>query len=264
MRRSAFVLLAAIILSTTAWAQLKMASIPLDAVRTDKALAGREKARYLMRQLDLTEDQLVKTRNLVRTVFVAEEGPRYTLDQLQALMADVQAARDAGDEARVVELEDELRGLVDVKDEFPEFERDIRLVLTDEQKTQFDKDLDRLGRNPSGALRPIDVYRVLAGCKLERDQQLKVEAAFGDYRTMVYGVKSFQDVHRFQAMNALLDKIIQVLNDDQERRFRMAVLRLRPDFMARRLQLPDDVLESPLGKPGRKKNRTADDEDDAD
>ena len=172
MRRATVMLLAAWLMTETLLAQ-RVPSVPISAVSEEREMTCQTKVRYLLRQLDLTREQLRHARGLMATILDDDANPPLSIAQVRAMVAELEEAQGADDEQRVKQIEQELRELGQRYDREAEFVMNMESVLTEEQKVVLQQARERLKRNPSGALRPIDVFRVLNRLELSEEQRAR-------------------------------------------------------------------------------------------
>jgi hypothetical protein len=236
-------LLTVVLVSETAWAQRKPI-VPMAAVSESGKLTGKRRVLYLLRQLDLTVEQRDHARGLIRTIIDTGAERDFTLEQVYALMAEMQEAEAANDEQRKQEISQQLRELGQPAAEHEEFFMNMESVLTDEQKALLVEARARLERNPSGALRPVDVLRAVQKLGLSAEQQEHVIKLRDKLRQALRGTRKLKDQQRFQLMNNLLDGIASQLTPEQHEQFELSIVRLRPDLAYRLRVLTEEREEN--------------------
>jgi hypothetical protein len=223
------VFLALLLIAEVSWAQRKP-TVPMVAVSQDQKLVGEKRIRYLLRQLDLTEEQREYARGLIATILDESGNPPLSLEQVYTLMAEAQQAEKDGDTERMEQVKQQLRELGRGADRENEFFLNMETVLTDEQKEVLQAARQRLKRNPSGALRPVDVFRVAYRLDLTKEQRAQLDLWQARFREDLRKIKTLDDENRFQLMNGLLERLRAELTDQQQKSFDLAIRQLRPDL----------------------------------
>jgi Spy/CpxP family protein refolding chaperone len=231
-RAAAFVL-AATLIAEASWAQQKPL-VPMSAVSTRGKLTGKNRVMYLLRQLDLTPPQRQRARALMDSILAGGNNPELSLDQVYDLMAQIQDAQAKDDKEREKQLEQQLRALGKGSDQGEEeFFMNMEPELTAEQKALLQAARQRLERNPSGALRPVDIFRLLSKLNCTKEQQAKFEELENRMRQALRETKTLKDKDRFQLMNGLLVSIRKELTPEQAEKFALGVNEFRPDLTFR-------------------------------
>jgi hypothetical protein len=259
VRRIVLMSLMAFLVTEAAWAQRKPL-VPMAAVSERTKLHGKTRVLYLLRQLDLTQEQREHARGLIATIVDTGAEQDISLEQVYTLMAEMQEAEAKGDEERKKEISRQLRELGRGPDEHEEFFMNMEQVLTAEQKVKLEQARARLERDPSGALRPVDILRAARELNLSEEQQRRVDEVRDKLRKALRKTQTLKDKERFQLVNGLLDAIVSELTPEQEQQFRLAVAKLRPD-LAYRLRVLTEEKEEAVQQ--RKQNQ-ADAEEEAD
>jgi hypothetical protein len=232
VRRVTLMILAVALVTEAGWAQRKP-MVPMAAVSASGKLSGKTKVLYLLRQLDLTQEQREHARGLIATIIDTGAEQDLSLEQVYTLMAAMQQAEADGDEERKQELTQQLRELGKGSDSNEEFFTNMASVLTDEQKLKLKRARERLERTPSGGLRPVDVFRAVRALDLNEEQQEHVRGLQDKLRQAMRGVQNIKDKQRFQLMNGLLDGIASKLTPEQQEQFELSIAKLRPDLAYR-------------------------------
>ncbi len=241
MRRIVMMTLAALLVTEAAQAQRKPI-VPMAVVSDSQKLRGKTKVLYLLRQLDLTKEQREHARGLIATILDTGAEHDFSLEQVYQLMAEVQEAKKEGDDERVRQLNQQLRELGKGSDNNEEFFMNMEDVLTDEQKVMLKAARERLERNPSGALRPIDVFRAVEKLNLSKEQQNYLNKLRDKLRQSLRGARTIKDKDRFQLMNGLLEAIVAKLTPEQQEQFGLSIAKLRSD-LAYRLRIMTPEME---------------------
>jgi len=231
--------LATLLMTEASWAQRKPA-VPMAAVSESKKLGGEKKIRYLLRQLELTKEQREYAHGLIATILDETANPPLSLEQVYTLMAEAQQAEKDEDEERAEQVKEQLRALGRGADRESEFFMNMETELTDEQRRVLQAARARLKRNPSGAVRPVDVFRVVRQLELTKEQQAQVDQWHRRFREDLRKVRSLDDEQRFQLLNGLVERLRAELTPEQRASFDLAIRRLRSDVTFRlQVQVPD-------------------------
>jgi len=205
---------AAIILTATgvfsAWAQIPPTARPATRPAEEPTLRGEAKLRWICKRLSLDESQTQQMEALI-TAYNAElaeyqKDPAEMARQLQEKSAEIQAARAAGDEARVEQLRQELRELApEARAEKTFFER-LEQVLTEPQKARLPQ-LRELAKDPkSASLRPFHVVQAARELGLSPEQDRRLEEVLDTFRKN-------QMVDRPKEFSAMEERIEQLVRD---------------------------------------------------
>lgn len=189
-----------------------------------ETLKGERRARYIMRQLELAEDQKSHANGLVELYY--KQKPDIDLVKLQVLITDGQkieaqkkTEKDpqklAELDARLAEVNGEIQKMGQTDGNEEEFLTNLRSVLTDAQKTKLDETLRKLATNPTGELRLADLVRFVTALKLSDEQQEK----FRVLQTKMYEAANSQgnldDAKRYNLLKKMLDELPTILNAEQ-------------------------------------------------
>ena len=239
VRRYVALFLAMALNGETALAQRKP-SVPMTAVSSRGRLSGKTKVTYLLRQLDLDAAQRQRARALMEATLDTGSDD-LSLDRVYQLMAEIQQAEADGNAEQKEALESELRQLGKGSNRGEEeFFMNFEPELSEPQKVKLKEARQRLERIPSGALRPIDIFRLLPGLQPTAEQQKEFDEIKTDLRESLRKTKNLGEKERFQLMNGLLATIKKRLTPEQETRFELGVRQLRPDMAFRlRVRLSD-------------------------
>jgi hypothetical protein len=234
VRRMVLIFLAVLLMTAVSWAQ-RTPMVPMLAVSEEQKLSGEKRIRYLLRQLDLTREQREYARGLIATILDEGDTPSLSLEQVYTLMAEQQQAEKDGDEERAEQARQQLRALGRGADREGEFFMNMETELTGEQKEVLGAARERLKRNPSGALRPVDVFRVIYRLDLTKERKAQMDLWHARFRTDLGKVRTLDDDQRFQLMNGLLERLRAELTPEQQASFDLSIRRLRPDLADREL-----------------------------
>jgi hypothetical protein len=233
--RQVIALLAAVLVcGDAAWAQQKPI-VPLSAVSPQGKLTGRKKVLYVCRQLDLSEAQRKQARGLIESFLDNDAGADdIPLTRIYQIVKEIEEAQKAGDKATEQKLTDELRSYGENRpDSSDEVFVNLETILTDSQKAKFKDVRARLERNPSGAIRPIDVFRELDSLKLTPEQEQRIPVLRKQVYRATRSMQTVKDNDRFQIMNGLLVEIGNMLTPEQQEPYQRLLSRLRPDLAYR-------------------------------
>ena len=241
MYRAAALVLAATLIAEASWAQQKPL-VPMPAVSARGKLTGKNRIMYLLRQLELTHEQRQRARALMDSILAAGSNPDLSLDQVYDLMAQIQDAQAQGDKEREQQVEQQLRALGKGSDRSEEeFFMNMEPELTARQKTLLEEARQRLERDPSGALRPVDIFRLLPALNGTKQQQAAFDQLQNRMRQALREIRTLKDKERFQLMNGLLTSIRKELTPEQAEKFMLGVNRLRPDLTFRLMVKLDET-----------------------
>ncbi len=232
MRRIVLISLAAFLATELAVAQ-REPMVPMAAVNEKGKLTGKTKVLYLLRQIDLSKQQREHARGLIATIIDTGAEREFSLEQVYTLMAEMQEAEAAGDDQRKKEISQQLRELGQKTDDHEEFFMNMESVLSDAQKAKLALARARVERNPSGALRPVDIFRAVQELDLNDEQNQQVEELRARLRKSLRKTQALKDKQRFQVMNGLLEAILSKLTPEQQKQFGLSVAKLRPDLAYR-------------------------------
>jgi hypothetical protein len=203
--------------------------ISLEAVTTTSPLAKADRARYLCRQLELNPDQQRSAEGFIEVTWNPSTDQPLDIEKVRQIWKDLNDAIEKGDKAKQAELEGELRQLGQGVDLEPEFIRLLEPELTDVQKKRLAAARARLDRNPSGAIRPIDLFDIVESLDPTSDQLKKINDLRENFRKEVNTNPNIDDAGRAQALNLLVDFIKPELTAPQAERFLALIQGLRPE-----------------------------------
>ncbi len=183
MRRFACVVL--FLLPVAGFAQMQPGS-PRAPGTALPELREEARLRYLVRQLDLDDSQREHAEGLI-TVYTERRQEMISnlqanLENIRALSEEIQAAEKAGDKERAEQLKKQLGGMASTEDAEKEFFQNLEAVLNESQKQALHEARERLKRNPSGVLRPVDVIQTARGLGLSPAQSERINDLVHSFR----------------------------------------------------------------------------------
>ncbi len=214
-------------------------------------LMGEWRARYLLRQLDLTSAQREAAEGLISTV-LRQPAPQINLGRVRELMALMQQAEADGDAEAKARYTRELRQLGKVADNEPEFLDNLRLQITDAQKKKLDEALARLERNPSGHIRPVDLLALVEAMKLSDEQKKKIAELKEEQRKKSTSAGRLDDTRRAQMLRTLVRKMNEVLNESQRASLDAEIQKLRTDKVKNIFQMDAEAEKASKRMTGRR------------
>lgn len=227
--------------------ELMKPTVPAEAVSDNRRLSGAMKMAYVIRQVRLNDEQKEFARGLFATLYQENAQPQLDLAKVHSIVAEIQKAKEDGDEKLAAELGQQLRDMARNSDGDEEFLMNMETVLTDEQKVAMHAAYERLERNPSGALRPIDVIRAANELDLTTEQRASIQQTGQALREKMRNSRGskLDDEWRFQTINAMIHSINQVLTEEQSRIFKSKIRGLRADIAVNTMtqQPPDNAQE---------------------
>jgi uncharacterized tellurite resistance protein B-like protein len=230
----------------TALPAIAESDIPQTAFNEKTKLLGRNKAAYLMRQLDLTEQQAAHAQGLIESILPADENIQINPDEIRRLYKEIEAAKAAGDKAKVDELAAQLQQMGKDATDDSEFYDNIASQLTDEQKAKLVAAQARLDNNPSGSLRPVDMVRIARDLNPTSEQQTRMRDAQEAMRKILYPVLRPNMKMKSKMVNFLHDEIRAILTEEQRPQWDYRIRVLRPDLIDEGLRVS---MEPPAEDP---------------
>lgn len=210
--------------------------IPLDAITAGKQLKSEARARYLMRQLELTEQQAQAAEGLIEVHFAASEDPQVDIEEIRRIWKELQAAQAKGDKETEQALTKRIQEMGKGTNPEPEFVENLTPVLVDPQPARLAEARERLDRNPSGALQPIDLVRVARGLTLSPEQSGQLGALVSSFRTEVNSKPAMDDGRKVELINGLATQIKKLLTPEQTDVFEKRVKAMRSDLADNKLR----------------------------
>lgn len=214
-------------------------------------LMGEWRARYLVRQLNPTSEQREAAEGLIETV-LRQPAPQINLGRVRELMALMQQAEADEDSEAKARYTKEIQLMGKQRSNEPEFLDNLRLQITDAQKKQLDAALERLERNPSGHIRPVDLLGLVEEMKLNDEQTKKVAELKEEQRQKSTAAGRLDDTRRAQMLRTLVRKLNQVLNESQRASLDADIQRLRTDKVKNIFQMDAEAEKASRQVTGRR------------
>jgi hypothetical protein len=216
-------------------------------------LVGEKRVRYILRQLDLTEDQANHASGLIDSIFATETGPGAggeNLAEVRRLYAEITKAKQAENNKKVQELTKQLQQLGQDTKTTSDFFTNLDTQLTDEQRAKLEHARARLERVPSGALRPIDLMRVAQALGLTDDQHQKLREAHAGTRKLLGSSLRPTTELKLKMINFMAHEIRDLLTPEQTPAFELRVRALRPDLIDQglRVRVPEAAADQPAAE----------------
>ncbi|RMF72274.1 MAG: hypothetical protein D6744_17020 [Planctomycetota bacterium] len=211
--------------------QEKTPPITQRAVASEPILRNEIKARYVVRQLDLTDEQRKMSEALLDSI-MAGPPPEPPLDRIRELMEQMREAQAAGDASAEARVRQELKNLGQTLNKENIFYQELERELPPDKVEQLHAALQRLEHNPSGAVRPIDLLHIVGDLKLSDEQEQKVAELKRKFQERANEiVATFNDARRFQLVRQMMEKLDALLTPEQRSEFHSRVDRLRVDLL---------------------------------
>ncbi|MBI5864367.1 MAG: hypothetical protein HZB38_07655 [Planctomycetes bacterium] len=216
-------------------AQLPSGGPAAPAAPKKPALVRDARARYILKQLDLSTEQNAQAEGLVDSFFKGEPASQDDIiARVRALSEEYKKAQEANDKKRMDEIAAELRNAGQGTVDEPQFLMNLRNILNDAQKAELENVLERLRSNPAGGGRPIDVYRAAVRLGLSAEQTKTMEETLAAFREQVMQTPPARDpagidLQRDQFLDELSAKIKVVLKPEQAAKFEKSVSALKVD-----------------------------------
>jgi hypothetical protein len=221
--------------------------IPEAAINDKTKLLGPRKAAYLMRQLDLTEQQAAHVQGLIDSILPADDEVPLDIGEVRRIWKDIELAKANNDQAKVDELTRQLQQIGKEATGDSEFYENTTAQLTDEQNRKLVAAQARLERNPSGALRPIDLVRAAWDLDPTAEQRVRLRAAQEEMRKILYPSLRPNMELKLRLINFIHDETRAILTPEQRPQWDLRVRALRPDLIDQglRVKLPEPAHTEP-------------------
>ena len=219
------------------------------AVTPSPPLLREFKARYVQRQLNMTPEQKEQYAGLVQSIMLAPPKP-IDLAKVRELFAEAQRAKRTGDTKKADMLRKQLNQIGRDQTNEPDFFDNVTLILTPEQNKALKRILARLDRDPSGAVRPVDIFDFLNQQALSDEQRAKLRDIKEAFRKRSTSSARTDPERRSQLLGRLLADISDMLNEEQRAALKHYVDLLRPDTVPN-IEVMDAAAKRAMGTRGR-------------
>jgi len=223
--------------------------LPAQAIREKPRLVGEEKIRYLLRQLELTEQQAALAEELLAALHPdqAPERGQPAVEEVRKLYRELEQAKQAGDQQRVDALLRRFEELGERVATDDEFFASMDAHLTDAQKARLAAARARLARNGSGGLRPIDLLRAASDLVATPEQAAALRQARQAARERLGPILRPSDSLKLEMVNMIVERVTAALTPEQCTQYELRIRALRPDLIHEglRVTLPP---ERPAGQ----------------
>lgn len=216
MRKSFVLVSIALFTATQVLAQnFQPGARPAPQMPQKPGLTGKARGKFIIRQLDLTPEQLQNAEALVEEHYKsATDNPDEILSRVRALTEELRKAEETKNQAEKDRISEELRKIGRGETDEGQFLANLRLILNDGQKAKLESTLERLKTNPSGEIRPIDVYRLVTGMVLPPADMKKIEAATAAFREQSSTAAPVRDPAALEAQHTeLLNAYVKALTE---------------------------------------------------
>jgi Spy/CpxP family protein refolding chaperone len=216
---------------------------------------GEQKLRWACRQLKLDEKQMQQVEALIAVYHAELKGleakATELLQELQDKFAELQAARNDGNEARVKELQEELRNMAPSAQAENHFFEGLEQVLTDQQKAKLATVRKRAETVGDISLRPIHVLRAAHKVSLTLEQYRQLEKILDQYRSALAGERPENQYDADQRVEQLVQDVRVILTPAQAAAYDQQIDELREGPPAPKpIQLPGaDATTQPARPP---------------
>jgi len=253
MRRAMCVGLAALLLAATSLAQM-VREMPhrRPPAANVTPLRGEQKLRYLVKQLELNADDrefaegLIEVyRQAVQEQTAEGDASGDLVERVRTLYARMQEAEKAGKKEEAERLREQMKTLGPGVTPEREFFESLRAALSDEQNVALDQAIERLKNTPDGALRPIDILRVVRAQNLTTEQQTKLSQALREFRDAQQNAGRPSEEANQAALNSFIETMKAILTPEQAAQLDKRIEQMRPEPPSNDAeQEPDDANTS--------------------
>lgn len=195
-------------------------------------LIGRKQAIYLVRCVDLTDEQRAAALDLLHNIYDPPDGWGYTIEQIRSMQVEMAAAEEAGDTERLMAIGEEIRSMAreDLRLRAQEFATSMTQLLNTKQRQIFDRAAKVLETHPNGELRKPAIMAAVARLELDDDMRAKVDRIVKAYDDAVAEGESTPD--RLVALTIRLVRDIErELSPAQAGRFAYELRKRRADLI---------------------------------
>ncbi len=192
---------------------------------------GEAKLRFVCQQLSLDDQQKQQSEALIAVYNAAVEeqraDPVALMEGVRNKLAEVQAAKDAGDDARAEELQKELRMLAPGVQAEADFFAALEQILTPAQQKQLPA-VRKLAETVGDiSMRPVHVLRAAREQNLSREQHAQLEQVLADFRTEQRTSRARPDGGNDPALEEFIKKVRGVLTPNQAEAYDARIAELR-------------------------------------
>lgn len=215
---------------------------PVEAVGHETPLAGEPRLRYVLRQLELTEEQARHAEGLLESL-ASNEQFSVNLDQIHQLWNELEEAKDANDNARIGAIAKQLKHLSKDESLDDELFSTLKSQLTDRQKQLLTEARERINRHRSGGLRPGDLMHEAYKLNLSDEQRQKMFEAFKAARKRLGPALRPDEQRKMSLLNAYAKDVRAILAPEQRDAFEYRVHVMRPDLIDDGLCVPRSAVK---------------------
>ncbi len=194
-------------------------------------LQGEEELRYIAGTLALDEKQQQHVEGLIEeyVAFTTAPAGEGTMSHIADLLTQLAEARKAGDKEKEKQIQQQLEDARPGKKARTDFLEGLRQILNDQQKASLEVTLKFLETNPSGKVRPLDVYLIAIDLKLSPEQKKALDGVHRDFRKRVESIPDKSTVPDMVGDGFIL-AVHDVLNKQQQGDFVKRLAALVPNF----------------------------------
>ncbi len=225
--------------------------LPPSAVGHKKPLMGERRVRYLLRQLDLSEQQAAEATKLLDSLFSpdAKLGP-FRDAKVRALWRALDEAKQQKSKKKVEQIMSQLRRMNSDTSPEDEFFKRFGPQLSEAQQERLAAARARLKSDKSGGVRPGDLLRIARSFDLDARQKAGLFAAFKETRKMLGPVLRPSAQLKTRMVNHMADRIRALLTPEQRKVFEYRIRVLRPDLIDEGLRVcPEPPANTPKTTP---------------
>lgn len=195
-----------------------------------KSMSRGQRVRYIFKQLELTPDQRQQAEALLDSITGGAGVEGLSIEKVREVWGAIQQATQAGDQAAVDRYTEQLRQMGkqnagSIEDD-QEFLTSLRSILTDEQKKTLDRVVGWLTRNPSGLMRPVDLFDICRELKLTEGQLKQMSQVEADCRRKANETQANDDKAREALSATVTSAISSVLTPEQRTQFEARIKRM--------------------------------------
>lgn len=219
--------------------------IPVASVAHKAPLAGDLNIRYLLRQIELNEQQAEQAGGLLESIVSDDDAQVGGVDlaQIRQLWVELGEARQNKDSKRVNQIADQLWKACEDSTLDDEFFQNFEPALNDRQKELLAEARARLNRHRSGGLRPGDLTHEARKLNLTTEQQAELFNAIKAARKRIGPILRPSEAKKAGMLNALADDIRAFLTPEQRNEFEYRIYVMRPDLIGDGLRVPKSTFK---------------------